>query len=98
MMMMTGRLLGAAVLAWCTATSALAAGANDGEVRKIDRSASKVTIRHGPLPSLDMPPMTMVFQVRDKALLERVKPGDKVKFDAIKEAGAYIVTHIESVQ
>ena len=88
----------AALLAWCVASIALATGANDGEVRKIDKSASKVTIRHGPLASLDMPPMTMVFQVRDKTLLDRVKPGDKVKFDAVKEGGAYVVTHIVPVE
>lgn len=90
--------LGAVLLAWSVASIGLAAGANDGEIRKVDKGASKLTIRHGPLPSLDMPPMTMVFQVRDKALLDRVKPGDKVKFDVIKDGGAYIVTHVEAVQ
>jgi len=71
---------------------------NDGEIRKVDKSANKVTIKHGPLAKLDMPPMTMVFQVKDPSLLERVKPGDKVKFDAEKVGGAYIVTKIEAAQ
>ena len=71
---------------------------NDGEIRKVDKSANKVTIKHGPLVKLDMPPMTMVFQVKDPSLLERVKPGDKVKFDAEKVGGAYVVTKIEAAQ
>jgi Cu(I)/Ag(I) efflux system protein CusF len=68
----------------------------DGEVRKVDRDAKKITIRHGPLPQLDMPqPMTMVYQVRDAALLDKAKPGDKVKFEAEKIGGAFVVTRIE---
>lgn len=67
----------------------------EGEIRKVDKEAKKLTIRHGPIPSLDMPPMTMVFQVRDSAVLEQVKAGDKVKFEAEKKGGAYIVTRIE---
>lgn len=67
----------------------------DGEIRKVDKEAKKLTIRHGPIPSLDMPPMTMVFQVRDPALLEQVKAGDRVKFEAEKTGGAYIVIRIE---
>jgi len=68
----------------------------DGEVRRIDKDASKITLKHGPIKSLDMPPMTMVFQVQDKALLDKVKAGDKVKFTAIQSAGgAYTVTSIE---
>lgn len=69
-----------------------------GEVRKVDKDAKKITIKHGPLAKLDMPPMTMVFQVKDEALLGKVKAGDKVKFDAEKVGGAYIVTKIEPVR
>jgi len=68
---------------------------SDGEVRKVDKSAKKITIRHGPLANLDMPPMTMVFQVKDPAMLEQMKAGDKVKFQAEKVGGAYTVTKIE---
>ena len=68
----------------------------DGEIRRVDLDAKKITIRHGPIPSLNMPPMTMVFQTADPALLDRVKPGDKVKFSAIHDRGAYIVTRIET--
>lgn len=67
----------------------------DGEIRKVDRDASKITIKHGPIPNLDMPPMTMVFQVKDPALLDAVKTGDKIRFRAEKESGAYVVTGIE---
>jgi Cu(I)/Ag(I) efflux system periplasmic protein CusF len=71
------------------------AALSDGEVRKVDKDAKKITIKHGPLAKLDMPPMTMVFQVKDPAMLERVKAGDKVKFEAEKIGGAFTVTRIE---
>jgi Cu/Ag efflux protein CusF len=67
----------------------------DGEVRKVDKDAKKITIKHGPLAKLDMPPMTMVFQVKDPAMLEQVKAGDKIKFEAEKVGGAFTVTKIE---
>jgi Cu/Ag efflux protein CusF len=66
----------------------------DGEVRRVDKAAGKLTLRHGAIKNLDMPPMTMVFQVRDKALLEGVKAGDKVRFRAESDKGAYIVTDL----
>lgn len=69
-----------------------------GEVRKVDKAAAKITIRHGPIASMDMPAMTMVFQVKDKAMLEQVKPGDKIRFDAEKAGGAYVVTRMEPAQ
>jgi Cu(I)/Ag(I) efflux system periplasmic protein CusF len=75
-----------------------AAGMADGEIRKVDKDAKKITIKHGPMPSLDMPPMTMVFQVKDPAMLEQVKAGDKVKFEAQKLGGAYTVTKIEAAK
>ncbi|HET9473859.1 MAG TPA: copper-binding protein [Steroidobacteraceae bacterium] len=67
----------------------------DGEVRKVDKDAKKITIKHGPLANLDMPPMTMVFQVKDPALLGSVKTGDRIRFAADKVGGAYTVTRIE---
>jgi uncharacterized cupredoxin-like copper-binding protein/Cu/Ag efflux protein CusF len=70
----------------------------DGEVRKIDKEAKKITLRHGPIKSLDMPSMTMVFQVRDPALLDAVKAGDKVRFRAERSGGAMVVTSIESAR
>ena len=74
------------------------AALSEGEVRKVDKSAKKITIRHGPLANLDMPPMTMVFRVKDPAMLDKVKAGDKVKFQAEKVGGAFTVTSIEPAQ
>lgn len=71
---------------------------SDAEVRKVDLDAKKITLRHGPIPNLDMPPMTMVFQVKDPALLNQVKAGDKVRFSAEKIGGAYTVTGIEAAR
>ena len=68
----------------------------DGEVRRIDKEAKKITLRHGAIVNLDMPPMTMVFQVADAALLDRVKVGDKVRFAVEKREGAFTVTRIEN--
>ena len=70
----------------------------DGEVRKVDMDTKKLTIKHGPMPSLDMPAMTMVFQVKDPAMLDKVKAGDKVKFQAEKLGGAFTVTGMEAVK
>lgn len=67
----------------------------DGEVRKVDKDAKKLTIRHGQIPSINMPPMTMVFQVKDPAMLDQVKAGDKIRFDAENVGGALTVTRIE---
>lgn len=77
-------------------TAARSASAlTDGEVRKLDKDAGKITIRHGAIVNLDMPPMTMVFQVTDSSLLETVKVGDKIQFAAEKRAGSYIVTRVD---
>lgn len=65
------------------------------EVRKVDRDARKITLKHGPIKSLDMPAMTMVFQVRDAALLGKVAEGDKVTFTAEQQQGAYVLTSLE---
>ena len=70
-------------------------GMTDGEVRRIDKETGKITIRHGPIKHLDMPPMSMVFTAKDPALLDRVKVGDKIRFHAAEEAGKMIVTDIQ---
>lgn len=69
---------------------------SEGEVRKIDKDAGKITIRHGELKNLDMPPMTMVFRVKDPSFLDKVKAGDKVSFMAEKVGGQFTVSQIES--
>jgi len=69
---------------------------SEGEVRKVDKAQQKITLRHGPLKNLDMPPMTMAFQVSDPALLDKVKAGDKVRFVAASPGGKLTITSIEA--
>jgi len=70
----------------------------DGEVRKVDKDNKKITIKHGPLADLEMPGMTMVFGVKEDALLDKVKTGEKVRFQAEKIDGRFVVTAIEPTQ
>ena len=69
----------------------------DGEVRKVDLEAGKVTIKHGDIKHLDMPGMTMVFTAKDKAILNNIKTGDKIKFMVVSDAGKMVVTEIQPV-
>ena len=91
------RTLGGLILGLSVALSAQAQAVN-GEVKKIDLEAGKVTLKHGEIKHLDMPGMTMVFTVRDKGLLATVKPGDKIKFMAVSEGGKLIVTDIQPIR
>ena len=79
-------------------TAAAGAALTDGEVRKVDKAAGKITIKHGPMPKFDMPAMTMVYRVKDKAMLEHMKAGDKVKFDADSAGGEITVLRQEKVK
>lgn len=80
------------------ATGVLAASIG-GEVKKIDESAGKITLKHGPAKSLGMEePMTMVYRVKDPALLKQVKVGDKVTFEAEEAASGYTVTKMEKAK
>jgi len=67
----------------------------EGEVRKVDKDARKITLRHGEIKQLDMPAMTMVFRVKDPSMLDKVKAGDKVKFKAEGSGGALTISEIE---
>ncbi|QGZ42368.1 Cu/Ag efflux protein CusF [Pseudoduganella flava] len=69
-----------------------------GEIKKVDKEAGKVTIQHGELRNLGMPAMTMVFRVRDRAMLDKVRQGDKVRFRAERVDGALAVTAIEKAE
>ena len=71
---------------------------SDGEIRKVDKDAGKLTIKHGELKNLGMPAMTMAFKVKDRAMLDKVKQGDKVHFVVEKVGGVFTVTHIEAAQ
>lgn len=90
--------IGAALFAVLATSLALAQAAlppTEGEVRKVDKEAGKITLKHGEIKNLDMPGMTMVFQVTDPAMLEAVKAGDQVSFTVDKINGAYTVLSIE---
>jgi len=79
------------------ASAQAAANASDiaeGEVRRIDKSGGRVTLRHGEIQSLGMPPMTMVFRVKDPALLEGLKVGDNIRFRADQEGSTYILLEV----
>ena len=68
----------------------------DGTITKVDTSAGKITIKHGPIKKFDMDDgMTMVFRAQDPAMLKAVKAGDKIKFDAENVNGQFVVTKIE---
>ena len=84
-----------AVLLAAAALAQAALPAVEGEVRKIDTDAKKITLKHGDIPNLEMTGMTMVFRVKDPELLGKVKPGDKVRFTADKVDGALTVLSIE---
>lgn len=70
----------------------------DGQVTKIDEPTERITLRHSPIKSLDMDAMTMLFRVKDKAMLKAVKVGDKVKFRAERVDGRITLTHIEKTK
>jgi Cu(I)/Ag(I) efflux system protein CusF len=88
----------AATTATQTASAASSAAFSDGEVRKVDKDAKKITLKHGEIKNLDMPPMTMVFAVKDEALLSAIKTGDKVQFKAIDDGGKLTVVEIQAAK
>ena len=98
----------AAVLALAMhAASALAGGKDkvfpmaEGEVRRVDKDAGRITIKHGPIKTdtLDMDPMTMVFHVKDKSQLDAIKDGDRVRFRVVSEEGGRMtITEIQPVR
>lgn len=88
----------ALLLSGFTALAVAAADMADGEVRKVDKAAGKIILKHGEIKSIDMGPMTMVFGVKSPALLDKVAVGDKVRFRAAIEKGDYVVTAIEKAK
>ncbi|THD46842.1 MAG: copper-binding protein [Bradyrhizobium sp.] len=88
-----GAALAAALLVTAVAAQETAIS---GEIRKIDENAGKVTLKHGPAKSLGMEEgMTMVYRVKDPAMLKQVKVGDRVKFEAEIADGGYVVTKLQ---
>jgi Cu(I)/Ag(I) efflux system protein CusF len=80
------------------ATAAASNSMSTGEVKKVDKSAGKVTIKHGPLKNIGMDAMTMVFRVKEPSMLEQVKAGDKINFVAEEPNGQLTVTKLEKQQ
>lgn len=71
---------------------------SEGEIRKIDQATGKITLAHGEIKSIDMPPMTMVFTVKNPALFGDLKKGDKVRFAVVREDGKFVLTEIVPVR
>ncbi len=65
-----------------------------GEIKKIDKAQGKITLKHGEIKNLDMPPMTMVFRIKDAKQLDGLAVGDKVTFSAEQENGKIVVTQV----
>ena len=99
--MRTIALVFAGMLALAASVPGIAVGQSalsDGQVTKIDAKQNKITLRHGPIKNLDMDSMTMVFRVKDPAMLKEVKVGDKVKFEADRVNGQITVIKIEKAK
>lgn len=87
--------VGAAAQAPAAVAASAPAAWAEGEVRRVDAASGQLTLRHGEIRNLDMPPMTMVFEARDKAWLQGLKAGDRVRFQAIDAQGRLVLTAIE---
>jgi Cu(I)/Ag(I) efflux system periplasmic protein CusF len=79
-------------------TAATNAPQTEGEIRKVSKDTGKLTIKHGEIKNLDMPPMTMVFVAKDPAMLDQVAVGDRVRFTVVDEGGKMVVTEIQPVK
>ncbi|MDH4482740.1 MAG: copper-binding protein [Rhodoferax sp.] len=92
----TLRALTLALSAACVALAVAAqtADLSEGEIRKVDKEGGKMTIAHGEIKSIDMPPMTMVFTVKNPVLFGDLKKGDKVRFAVVREDGKLVLTEI----
>ncbi len=88
--------LGAAATLTMAGYAQTAADMAEAEVRKVDKDNKKITLKHGEIKNLGMPGMTMVFQIKDPAMLDKVKTGDKVRFTAEKSDSGYVVTALEA--
>lgn len=73
-----------------------AADLSEGTVKKVDTATQRVMLAHGPIANLGMGPMTMMFKVKEPAMLKMLKDGDKVRFRVEDIGGAYTIVHIEA--
>lgn len=95
------KLFAVCVLSLIAVASALAdspVAMSEGELRRIDQAGQRVTLRHGPIDNLKMPPMTMVFRLAEGVDLEGLAAGDQVRFRAENEDGSYVVTALEKAE
>ena len=88
----------AASVAASASKAAIPVAFTNAQVRKVDKEGKKVVLKHEEIVNLGMPPMAMVFEVRDASVLEQLKAGDKIRFKAIWEAGKYLAVDIEPVK
>jgi Cu/Ag efflux protein CusF len=93
--MMKRWIVAAAAAGMVMAAFAQASDMTEAQVRKVDKDNGKVTLQHGEIKNLQMPPMTMVFTVKDPKMLDKVQAGDKVRFHADNEGGKLTVTEIQ---
>ena len=66
-----------------------------GTVKKVDRAGGKVTITHGPIPTMKWPAMSMTFTVKDKALLGKFSQDKKVEFEFVEQGSNYVITSVK---
>lgn len=85
-------------IAQASQAPAAAADLTEGEVRKVDKEQKKVTIKHGEIKNLDMPPMTMVFAVSDPAMIDKIKAGDRILFRAAELQGKLTLTELQAAR
>lgn len=85
----------ALVIGIASAATQAQTGKADGEIREVNLEMSELTIKHGPFEGIEMGGMTMIFPVKDKAILDKVKTGDRVNFTVLMEGGELVVTGIE---
>lgn len=89
--------IAACLLAWAQPFTWAQVPMTEAEVRRVDTHLQKITLKHGEIKNLDMPPMTMVFGVADNKLLSGVGVGDQVRFSAARVNGAFVITALELV-
>jgi Cu(I)/Ag(I) efflux system protein CusF len=89
-------LIAALTLSFASLTGVAQSTMVDGEVKKVDESSGKVTIKHGPIPSMNMEDgMTMVFRAQNPSMLKGIKQGDRIRFEPANINGQYTVTKLE---
>jgi Cu/Ag efflux protein CusF len=79
-------------------TAANGIGSAEGEVRRVDKDAKKLVIKHGDFKGIDMPGMTMAFPVKDPKLVDNVKPGDRIRFFVEQSGGDLVIVKIEKAK